>query len=75
MQIYLGLIFISELKINKIDNDVFVKRFYNTYQLSEYDINEFRLLLRKGVYPYEYWTVGIDLMKQSYRQKISFIVH
>ena len=26
-------------------------KFYNTYQLSENDINKFKLLLRKGVYP------------------------
>ena len=45
---------LSELKINKIDNDVLIKRFYNTYQLRENDINKFKLLLRKGVYPYEY---------------------
>ena len=45
---------LSELKINKIDNDVLIKRFYNTYQLCDNDINKFNLLLRKGVYPYEY---------------------
>ena len=45
---------LSELKINKIDSDVLIKRFYNTYQLSDNDINKFKLLLRKGVYPYEY---------------------
>ena len=45
---------LSELKINKIDSDVLIKRFYNTYQLSDNDINKFELLLRKGVYPYEY---------------------
>ena len=45
---------LSELKINKIDNDVLIKRFYNTYQVSNNDINKFKLLLRKGVYPYEY---------------------
>ena len=45
---------LSEFKINKIDNDVSIKRFYNTYQLSDNDINKFKLLLRKGVYPYEY---------------------
>ena len=48
---------LSELKINKIDNDVLIKRLYNTYQLSENDINKFKLLLlllRKGIYPYEY---------------------
>ena len=45
---------LSELKTKEIDNDVLIKRFYNTYQLSENDINKFKLLLRKGVYPYEY---------------------
>ena len=45
---------LSELKIKEIDNDVLIKRFYNTYQLSDHDINKFKLLLRKGVYPSEY---------------------
>ena len=45
---------LSELKIKEIDNDVLIKRFYNTYQLSKNDINKFKLLLRKEVYPYEY---------------------
>ena len=45
---------LSKLKINKIDNHVLIKRFYNTYQLSDNDINKFKLLLRKDVYPYEY---------------------
>ena len=44
---------LSELKINKIDNDVLIKRFYNTYQLCDNDINQFNLLLRKGIYSYE----------------------
>ena len=45
---------LSELKIKEIDNDVLIKRFYNTYQLSGNDINKFKLLLRKDIYPYEY---------------------
>ena len=44
---------LSELKINKRDNDVLIKRFYNTYQLCNNDINKFKLLLlRKGAYEY-----------------------
>ena len=31
-----------------------IETFYNTYQLSNKDINKFALLLKKGVYPYEY---------------------
>ena len=45
---------LSELKIKEIDSDVLIKRFFNTDQLSDNDINKFKLLLRKGVYPYEY---------------------
>ena len=45
---------LSELKIKEIDIAVLIKRFYNTYQLSDNDTNKFKLLLRKGVYPYKY---------------------
>ena len=45
---------LSELKIKEIDDDVLIKRFYNTYELSKNDINKFKLLLRKDVYPYQY---------------------
>ena len=31
----------------------FIKRFENTYEFCDRDINKFILLLRKGVYPYE----------------------
>ena len=31
-----------------------IKRFANTYEFCNGDINKFILLLRKGVYPYEY---------------------
>ena len=51
---------LSELKNKEIDSDVLIKIFYNTYQfyntyvLSCNDMNKCILLLRKGVYPYEY---------------------
>ena len=45
---------LSELKNRNIPNDTLIKRFHNTYQLSDNDINKFKLLLRKGVYPHEY---------------------
>ena len=38
----------------KISYDSLIEKFYNTYQLSNKDHNKFALLLRKGVYPYEY---------------------
>ena len=45
---------LSELKNRNIPNDTLIKRFHNTYQLSDNDVNKFKLLLRKGVYPHEY---------------------
>ena len=38
----------------KYFNKKLIKRFANTYKFSNGDINKFILLLRKGVYPYEY---------------------
>ena len=38
----------------KISQETFIKLFFNTYQLCNKDLNKFALLLRKGVYPYEY---------------------
>ena len=38
----------------KRDSKELIKRFANTYKFCNKDINKFILLLRKGVYPYEY---------------------
>ena len=38
---------------NKLDEKL-KKRFKNTFKFTDNDFNEFILLLRKGVYPYEY---------------------
>ena len=45
-----------ECKNNTIKdfNNELSKRFKNTYQFSNNDNSKFLLLLRKGVYPYEY---------------------
>ena len=39
---------------NKISYDDLIKKFPSTCQLCNKDLNKFELLLRKGVYPYEY---------------------
>ena len=44
---------LSELNKN-LPATTLINRFYNTYKLSDNNIKKFMLLLRKGVYPYEY---------------------
>ena len=39
---------------NKTSQATLIKKFANTYQLCNKDLNKFDLLLRKGVYSYEY---------------------
>ena len=51
---------IKNVKVVELDtmiailNDFLKKRFLNTYNFFNLDINQFILLLQKGVYPYEY---------------------
>ena len=50
------LLIISECEKNHnkdFDNEL-IKRFANIYEFRHKDINKFMLLLRKGIYPYEY---------------------
>ena len=59
---------LSELKIREIPNHVLIKKFYNTYQLSDNDMNKFKLLLRKGDYSSEYmdsWSKFNDTLLPS----------
>ena len=49
-----------------------MKKFKNTYSFCNSDLNKFILLLRKGVYPYELWIAGKDLMKHHYHAKKNF---
>ena len=38
----------------KISQVILIEKFSNTYQLCSKDLNRFALLLRKGIYPYQY---------------------
>ena len=56
---------LSELKNREIPNETLIERFHNTYQLSDNDFNKFNLLLRKGVYLYEYMDNWKKFEKES----------
>ena len=49
--------FECEKNYKKDFNKELIKRFANIYQFCNEDINKFILLLRKGVYPYEYMDI------------------
>ena len=52
-------------KVSEIDKKILcallIEKFLNTYQLCNKDLNKLALLLRKGIYPYEY----MDSRKRS----------
>ena len=66
--------FSCKKKYEKAFNKELIKRFGNTYNFCDEDLNKFILLLRKGVYPYEYMDSWKDLMKHHYLIKSLFIV-
>ena len=62
---------VSEIN-NKISQDELIKKFPNTYRLCNKDLNKFELLLRKGVYPYEYMDSWKRFKEKSLPDKESF---
>ena len=63
-------------KVSEIDHKIsyipLIKKFPNTYQLCNKDLNKFELLLRKGVYPYEYMDKWEKFKEESLPDKESF---
>ena len=55
----------------KINKDL-IKRFASTYEFCDKDLNKFILLLRKGVYPYEYMDIWERFNKTSLPSKEDF---
>ena len=62
---------VSEIN-NKISYDELIKKFSNTYHLCNNDRNKSGLLLRKGVYPYEYMDSWVRFEEESLPDKKSF---
>ena len=56
---------------NKIDEKL-KKRFKNTFEISNNDINKFILFLRKVVYPYEYMEDWENFNEAKLPEKKSF---
>ena len=63
-------------KVPEIDKKIsqieLIEKFHNTYQLCNKDLNKFNLLLRKGVYPYEYMDSRKKSNEESLPDKESF---
>ena len=53
-------------------NNELIKRFANMYEFRNKDINKFILLLRKGVYPYEYVDIWERFAETSLPEKEAF---
>ena len=54
-------------------NQDLIKKFKNTYSFCNNDLNKFVLLLRKGVYPYEYMNSWERFNETSLPSKEDFI--
>ena len=50
-----------------------IKQFKNTFRFFNNDINRFILLLRKGVYPYEYIDESEKFNETSLSEKENFV--
>ena len=58
--------------MKKISQIELIEKFHNTYQLCNKDLNKFALLLREGVYPYEYMDSQEKFNEESLPDKESF---
>ena len=54
-------------------NEELNEKFKNTFKFSNNDINKFNLLLRKGVYPYEYMDDWERFNETTIPEKNNFI--
>ena len=66
--------FICKKNYEKDFNKELIKRFTNIYEFCNGDLNKFILLLRKGVYPYEYMDNWESFNETSLPNKESFYI-
>ena len=64
--------YLERKKNYKKDRKKFVKIFANAYEFCNGDTNKFILLLRKGIYPYEYMDSWETFDETHYRIKKLF---
>ena len=67
-------LFCNKICLRKFDEKL-KKRFFNSYKFSNNDNNKFILLLRKGVYPYEYMDDWEKLNETSLSEKEDIYSH
>ena len=60
------------MNVKNVKKDGWTLKFWNIHQLCNGDINKFVLLLRKGVYPYEYMDSWERFDETSLPDKKSF---
>ena len=61
--------------VKSINKGINIKKFPNVHQFCDGDLKKFVLLLRKGVYPYEYMDSWEKFMKLQYQIKKIFKVN
>ena len=67
----LGVLGVKRILKKKFNKDL-TKRFANTYEFCNGDLNKFILLLRNGVYPYEYMDSWQRFAETSLSDKEAF---
>ena len=61
-----------EKEYEKEINKELIERFANTYKFCDNDLDKFIMLLRKGVYPYEYIDENIELYRSIVPSRNSY---
>ena len=63
----------NKYNLNKLDEEL-INKFKKTFKFSNNDTNKSTLLLRKGVYPYEYMNDREKFNEATLPEKLKFLV-